>query len=231
MRSLPTLAALSLLVSACAPLPIVDQSRFEDHVGSEPGYGLAAEAPTGGLIFSQYSYWLRSGARITAASRQPFGLGGLYISQGEVLYPATLDRLPVYCSDKRVYSDPIAGFLSKACFSDADSNGFFEQVQVAPESKWVARPLYTQLPYQKMDIPMPHRGSFKYELAYDGYSAQTLHLSYREFHGKSLDRPTYTQQAKYEIKAFPAILVFRNAKIEVLQATNEKIVYKVLRGF
>jgi hypothetical protein len=231
MRHLPTIAALSLLVSACAPLPIVDRSQFQDHVGSDPAVGQRAEAPTGGLMFSQYSLWLRSGARITVANRQPFGLGGLFIGQGEALYPATLDKLAVYCSDKRVYSDPIAGFTSKACFADTTGDGVFDQVQVAPESTWVSRPLSPPLPYKRMDIPVPHRGSFKYELAYDGYGSQTLHLSYREFRGKSLDRPTYTQQVKYEVKAFPAVLTFREVKIEVLQADNNRIVYSILRGF
>lgn len=231
MRSLLMLIALSLPLAACAPLPIVDQSRFADHAGNEPAFGQQAEAPVGGLMFSQYSYWQRSGARIAQSSRQPFGLGGLFVSQGEVVYPAMLDSKPVFCSDKRIYSDPIAGFLSRACFSDANNDGQFETVQIAPETTWIARPLSPVLPYKKTDIPMPHRGAFKHELAYDGYSGQSLHLSYREFKGKSLDRPVYTQQVKYDIAKFPATVVFRNVRIEVWKADNERIVYKILSGF
>lgn len=222
---------ISLLLTACAPAPIIDRSSFDDRAGTEPRVGQQAETPPGGLMFTQYSYWHRSGARISEANRQPFGLGGLFIGRGEVVYPATVDDVPVYCSDKRVYSDPIAGFLSKACFLDLNNDGVFDRVRVAPESTWVERPLAPPLPYQKADIPLPHRGSFKYELAYDGYSHQTLHLSFREYKGKSVDRPTYTQQVKYEVKGFPAVLMFRDAKIEVLQASNEKISYRLIRGF
>ena len=231
LSRLALVGASLLFLPACAPLPIVDQSHYEDKAGSEPGFGQQAEAPLGALMFSQYSYWHRSGARITDSNRQPFGLGALFISQGDVVYPSKLGAAQVYCSEKRLYTDPIAGFLSRACFIDRNNDGSFDAVQVAPESTWVERPLSPQLPYKKMDIPVPHRGAFKHEIAYDGYSNQALHLSYREFKGKSLDRPTYTQQAKYDIKSFPAEIVFRNAKIQVLRADNYSIAYKILSGF
>lgn len=218
-------------LAGCSPLPIIDQSNFEDKAGNIPRFGELAEAPLGGLMYSQFSYWHRSGARITQANRQPFGLGGLFVSRGEVVYPSTLGGAPVYCSDKRIYSDPIAGFISKACFADGNNDNVFDTVQIAPESQWVQRPLSPQLPYAKMDIPVADRGAFKYELAYDGYSNQSLHLSYREFRGKSLERPVYTQQAKYDIGGFPADIVFRTVRIQVLKADNSKIVYKVLSEF
>lgn len=242
MISRLALVGISLLLSACAPLPIVDQSHFEDKAGNEPRFGERAEASPGGVMFSQYSYWHRSGARITVSNRQPFGLGGLYVSQGDVVYPSRLGGALVFCSDKLLYGDPIGGgFLytdpiggllsKKACFSDRSNDGAFDTVQVAPESTWIERPLSPALPYTKMDIPVAHRGAFKYEIAYDGYSDQTVHLSYREFKGESLDRPAYTQQAKYAIRGFPVDIMFRTVKIQVLNADNNRIIYKIFSGF
>ena len=231
MLSRPFLLA-ALALPACAPLSVTDLSNVRDAAGAAPPIGQQARTALGGLVYTEYSYWHRTGARILDANRQPFGLGGLFIGKGEAVFPARLGKASVYCSDKRVYSDPIAGFVSKACFSDADRDGLFETVQVAPEqSNWIEQPLSTPLRYAQMDIPVPHRGSFKYELAYDGYADRTLHLSYREFKGKSLDRPAYTQQAKYDLAGFPATIVFRNLKIDVQQANNEEIVYTVRRGF
>lgn len=222
----------ALILSACAPLPVTDLSTVSDVAGGQPPIGQQASTPLGGLVFTQFSYWHRSGARILDASRQPFGLGGLFIGKGEVVFPARLGAASVFCSDKRIYSDPIAGFVSKACFADRNQDGVFDTVQVAPEqSNWIEQPLSTPLRYAKMDIPVPHRGSFKYEIAYDGYTAHTLHLSYREFKGKSLDRPAYTQQAQYDIAAFPATVVFRNVKIDVLRGDNEQLVYTIRSGF
>jgi hypothetical protein len=222
----------TLFLSACAPLPVTDLSKVSDVADSQPRIGEPASAPLGSLIFSQYSYWHRSGARIIEANRQPFGLGGLFIGKGEVVFPARLGKASVFCSDKRIYSDPIAGFVSKACFADSNQDGVFETVQVAPEqSNWIERPLSPALRYARMDIPVAHRGSFKYEIAYDGYTDQTLHLSYREFKGKSLDRPAYTQQAKYAVSGFPATIVFRGVKIDVLRANNEEIAYQIRSGF
>ncbi|MBM4201906.1 MAG: hypothetical protein FJ189_11550 [Gammaproteobacteria bacterium] len=231
MLSRPILLG-ALLLPACAPLPVADLSTVSDAAGSQPLIAQQASTPLGGLMFTEYSYWHRSGARILDANRQPFGLGGLFIGKGEVVFPARLGKASVFCSDKRIYSDPIAGFVSKACFEDVNQDGVFESVQVAPEqSNWIEQPLSTPLRYAQMDIPVPHCGSFKYELAYDGYADRTLHLSYREFRGKSLDRPSYTQQARYEIANFPATIVFRNVKIDVARADNASIVYTVRSGF
>jgi hypothetical protein len=220
-----------LLTAACSPLPIVDQSHLEDKAGNEPRFGQQAEATLGSTIFSEYSYWHRSGARITAPLRQPFGQGGLFILSGETVFPSNIGQEAVWCTEHRVYIDPIAGPLSRACFSDRDNDGAFDQVKLAPESRWIDRPLDHPVPYKKSDIAVANSGAFKYELAYDGYTGQTLRLSYREFNGLSLEQPVYTQQASYEIKQFPAEITFRNVSMEVLEVDNRHIVYRVIRGF
>lgn len=220
-----------LLAAACSPLPIVDQSHLEDKAGNEPRFGLRAEASLGSNIFSEYSYWHRSGARITASARQPFGQGGLFVPAGETVFPSTLGQDAVWCTEHRVYADPIAGPLSRVCFSDSGNDGAFDQVKFAPESRWVDRSLDHPIPYRKTDIAVANSGAFKYELAYDGYTGQTLRLSYREYKGISLEQPVYTQQTSYEIKQFPAEITFRNVSIEVLEADNRHIAYRVNRGF
>jgi len=222
---------LLLLITACSPLPIVDQSHLEDKAGNEPRFGQQAEAVLGSNIFSEYSYWHRSGARITAPLRQPIGQGGLFIPVGETVFPSTVDQAALWCTEHRVYVDPIAGPLARACFSDSGNDGTFDQVKVAPESRWTDRPLDHPMPYKQIDIAVANSGAFKYELAYDGYTGQTLRLSYREYKGLSLDQPVYTQQASYDIKQFPAEITFRNVSMDVLEADNRHIVYRVNRGF
>lgn len=221
-----------LVLVACAPAPIIDRSNYADIAGSEPRFGQQSEASAGGLMFSQYSYWHRTGARITAANRQPFGLGGLFVSQNETVYPSSLDGLPAYCSDRRLYSDPIAGFVSRACFSDRNDDGVFDAVRVAPEeSKWIERPLSPPLPYTKLDIPVAHQGAFKHEIAYAGYSNESLQLSYREFGGEDLSRPLYTERVSYQVRGFPAEIRFRSVRIQVWYADNGGIRYTILSGF
>lgn len=224
--------AVCLVLAACASAPIIDRSNYEDVASNEPAFGQQAEVPPGGTMFRQYSYWHRAGARITVSNRQPFGLGGLFISRDDVVYPSTLNGVAVYCSEKRLYSDPIAGFVSKACFSDRNSDGVFDAVRVAPEeSAWIERPLSPPLPYTKMDIPVAHRGAFKYEIAYAGYSNQSMQLSYREFSGEDLIRPLYSERVNYHISSFPAEIKLRSVRIQILKADNDGVRYTVLSGF
>jgi hypothetical protein len=62
------------------------------------------------------------------------------------------------------------------------------------------------------------------------YAGQTLGLSYREYKGVSLEQPVYTQPAGYDVKQFPAKIISRNVSIEVPEADNRHIVYRVNRG-
>lgn len=215
----------------CAPAPIVDRSNFDDQAGTQPPVGQEAEAAPGSVMFSQYSYWHRTGAVFTDSNRQVFGEGALFIGAGDTVYPAMIGNDAVYCSEKRLYVDPLVGFYKTACFSDDNGDGYFDHVQVAPESTWIKRKLSPPLGYKEKDIVVPHGGAFRYELAYQGFSNGTLNLSYREFKGENLDRPVLTQDVSYQIKEFPAVISFRDAKIEVQEANNDKIVYKILRDF
>ncbi|HWO99992.1 MAG TPA: hypothetical protein VNL74_05120 [Methylococcus sp.] len=227
--------ALSLVTSVamagCAPTPIVDRSNFDDKAGTQPLVGQLAEAPPGSVMFSQYSYWHRTGAVFTDSNRQVFGEGALFVGAGDTVYPAMIGNDAVYCSEKLLYVDPLVGFYKTACFSDDNADGYFDHVRVAPESTWIERKLSPPLGYKKKDIVVSHGGAFRYELAYQGFSNGTLNLSYREFKGKDLDRPVLTQDVSYQIKEFPAVISFRDAKIEVQEANNDKIIYKILRGF
>ena len=68
--------------------------------------------------------------------------------------------------------------------------------------------------------------SFQEDLIYTGRSANTIHVSYREYR-KELARPAFFQELRYDLDKSDTI-VFRNYRIKVIEATNEIIKYKVL---
>jgi len=63
------------------------------------------------------------------------------------------------------------------------------------------------------------------ELVYSGLSDNTLHLLYREYTPKNLIRPAFTQELSYPSDA--KIIRFRDFKIEIKEASAEKLVYSV----
>ena len=71
----------------------------------------------------------------------------------------------------------------------------------------------------------------RWEILYSGFSQGTLRATYREFiHGMA--RSDFTQEATYDFTpGTPSTISFKGAQIEVLDANNNEIRYRVLRGF
>lgn len=66
----------------------------------------------------------------------------------------------------------------------------------------------------------------KKELIYSGKSANTIEVSYREFRG-GFAAPAFFQSVKYDL-AESRVIRFQRFRIEVLQADNQAITYKIL---
>ncbi|ACC75892.1 hypothetical protein Bphy_6881 (plasmid) [Paraburkholderia phymatum STM815] len=64
------------------------------------------------------------------------------------------------------------------------------------------------------------------ELVYGGRTGNTIDVSYREFRG-GYAAPAFYQSVKYDLGASSRIR-FQNFSIDVLQADNQTIVYKIV---
>ena len=73
---------------------------------------------------------------------------------------------------------------------------------------------------------VPTDDSFREALIYTGRAGNTLRLSYREYR-KDLARPAFFQELTYDLDRSSHV-VFRNYRIEVLEANNEVIRFRVL---
>ena len=67
----------------------------------------------------------------------------------------------------------------------------------------------------------------KRELLYGGKSGSTIEVSYREFRG-GLAAPAFTQNLKYDLSE-SKIVRFQNFQLEILQADNQTITYRILK--
>ena len=75
------------------------------------------------------------------------------------------------------------------------------------------------------------RDSFKYEALYQGKIGNKIKISFREFIDDMV-RPSFTQDIDYELeKDGTAIIGFKGLRIQVLQATNLNITYKVIKDY
>jgi hypothetical protein len=71
--------------------------------------------------------------------------------------------------------------------------------------------------------------SFQQTLIYSGKVGNKINISYREFSG-SIARPAFNNNVEYDLSD-SSIIGYKGAKIEVIEATNQHIKYKVLRNF
>jgi len=82
-----------------------------------------------------------------------------------------------------------------------------------------------------LDILKPYRfyvkGSNKIEVAYTGKSGKILKLQLREFLNENMRTPSNTQDLSFDLSESKTISI-KNLVIDVIEATNSKIKYKVI---
>jgi hypothetical protein len=84
-------------------------------------------------------------------------------------------------------------------------------------------------PFERTKQPVTTPNSFQQTLIYTGKLGNKLRIGYREFSG-SFARPAFNNDVEYDLNE-SNIIGYKGARIEVLEATNEYIKYKVLKNF
>lgn len=77
-----------------------------------------------------------------------------------------------------------------------------------------------------VDLDAPN---FRQELIYNGRSGETVKFLYREFSG-DYARPPFSQDVQYDLKD-GNMIGFKGARIEIVEASNTKLSYRVLSSF
>jgi hypothetical protein len=181
-------------------------------------------------MFSQYRYWSKTGHRLLSPLSIGLTLGRIHTEVGDFVVPAEAEGSTAYCTEKPAYIDPIVGPFKTACFLDKGGAGAFDLVKAAPGMVWFEKKLELPIRYEQGELQVPRPDSKKYEILYQGISAKTLRLAYREY-VNDFARPAFFQDVSYEITQFPVDITFRTVRISVLSADNSGIRYKVLSGF
>jgi len=78
-------------------------------------------------------------------------------------------------------------------------------------------------------VSVEGRASFRQELIYNGRSGSAVRFTYREL-SDSLMRPAFSQEASYDLSE-SRVIGFKGARIEVIEASNTKLKYKVMSSF
>jgi len=129
-----------------------------------------------------------------------------------------------YVNDKtfRRRATPSNGLLVLKANGSVELQGYYDLT--GPGQVYPPNPKYT---VGKMaDIRRPN---FRQQLIYGGRSGDQIKVTYREFSG-DFARPAFAQDVQYDLGA-DKLIGFKGVRIEIVEATNTKLTYRVLKSF
>ncbi len=223
---------VSLLVAGCASVPN-NYAPITEQI-SRPAIDEIATASLGELMLEQGTATMTDGVYLP----QENNVRGYILSEG--FYPKSGE------DDGRVFTgyqnQPSAnglgyvvvenglttpGYMPRSIRFERDKQ---ETCVIAPGAYGISQPYCdTEYPYQFTSRPIVNANDFQQSLIYSGRVGDTIRVSYREFSG-SMARSAFTNEAEYDLSS-SNIIAYRGARIEVLDANNEEIRYKVLSNF
>lgn len=84
-------------------------------------------------------------------------------------------------------------------------------------------------PFERTSQMNVNDNSFQQTLLYSGRVGNRVNISYREFSG-NMARPAYSNDVEYDLDE-SNVIGYRGAQIEIIDASNTSITYRVLRNF
>lgn len=175
-----------------------------------PPIGETQTAELGSRLLYQQDVEIVRGRRVTQVTRGNIGL-----------FPADFFGMYVRANDGKNYCgtitfrDPLNnGKQNAVCFTDKEF-----------QSK--------NIPFEDAEEIVQNPRNFQQVLEYSGRSGNTISVFYKEFHETqdgAFIRPAFTQEFKFDLSESNLIGV-KGARIEVIEATNTGITYKVISHF
>ena len=218
---------LALLLASCAPPPSVTPTAPTYTDIATPKVGEEATAQVGDPIITMSHGIAATAIRFlsdcTFSERRDLpGTGTVnYSVPGGTVFirENTTNGVPGYCG-KAIQNTPFNVPMDH-CVAISDRG-----LVPFPGSQMIVQS-NCQIERQTVQADAPD--SVKKEILYNGRSGTTLRLSYREF-VRDMARPAFTQDLTYDIRD-DRVVGFRGARLEVLDANNTSIRYRVLSSF
>lgn len=237
MRNL-VIASLVLLLSACSVVPAPRPLQAEQS-GTVPDDREEHSAMVGDVILSTYAYRAIRFAvlqeEVPAIVRSEEGaektvMGYLFGGDGsdQTAPIAVGTRL----QESRLEDGETAFCAYRRCLKDTDDDGALDRELIVATREGVLEVRDgLDIAYKIDDDIEETKDSVKRDLVYQGRGSDTIKIAYREFQDGRFARPAFFQDLSYQLaEEGPTSIGFRSARIEVLEATNTEIRYRVISG-
>jgi hypothetical protein len=193
---------------------------------SEPAIGQVVTAEVGGTMLRQGKYteqeaiYLPSDVRIGAFA--PYTLSrGYYVREGEDAKNEFYHPEP----------GPEGGRIDKAALADPFKTVMLRRADNAICAVTVmnVKVCEKNVSFQRLKRPALTIDGFQQTLLYSGRIGNKINISYREF-SNNMARPAFNNDVEYDLGE-SMVIGYKGAEIEIVEATNRMIKYRVIRNF
>ncbi|HUP25547.1 MAG TPA: hypothetical protein VNB06_21725 [Thermoanaerobaculia bacterium] len=230
-RALHFLAPLLVVVwfTGCVSVPAGPAISFQ--IGERPELGVRTAADVGDVVYTKYDYVETQGAQLVEDYRDGFLLGEIGAPAGTFLEGRGSGSELEYCSRESLYRGPGTDASVIVCFADWNGDQRFELVRVPKLKFGNWKTLNEPGPRYRESASTGSHGGFRKELIYQGVSGNVIRLAYREY-AENMARPAYQQDVTYNLEPGQVTEVrFQGALLEIFDANNNEIDYRVVKGF
>jgi hypothetical protein len=193
---------------------------------SDPPIGQAVTADVGSTMLKQGKY-IESEAVYLDAPVKVGALGTYTFSKGYYLKEGGDSKNGFYQPEPGPEGGRVdAGFLTDPFKTMLVEN---QQDTVCGVSILNASVCRKSVQLKRLRRPSLSADSFQQTLIYSGRIGDKINIAYREFSNNQA-RPAFNNDVEYDLKA-SSVIGYKGAEIEILEATNRSIKYRVIRNF
>lgn len=213
---MPALMILCAGLVACATTPpTAGPSLVQQKVLSFPPAGEDRFVKPGSLVHLQANYSSRSIYRIKTPFASGFMLGRISVSTDVTFLESEKNGKKLYCSQSRVYIDPLTGPIAPACFMSSDVEGSpLDQVMAAPGMVSFTKDVTPPVVLVRQEIPEPKMGPLKRELVYDG-KREGMFFFTQSTYEQSLEKPSRVRPIIVKSESFPVMIFADGAELSM----------------
>jgi hypothetical protein len=227
---------LAIFSVGCASTAVMTGSPVSDpsarQTGSRPPEMTVSAARVGEEIYQAFNFREVEQQRKLVLDRE---VRGRFIVSN-VVVPSQTELVEessgIYCSEQKIYVDPLVGPYRPVCFQDINNDLKFDRFGVRPGLVWLWQSLDAVNATYRVESGKKvvlDDGGYKKELLYQGIDGNTLRITYREYID-NISRPAFSQELTFPIISGKSTIVFRGLTVSVDEISSTSITYKVVSG-
>lgn len=217
-KSLALMMVSVFMLSACVSNPVSITPIQRPGFSKIPKQNMKLQASVGDTVYEESNYVERIIAKVIMPVQVRFMVTGTI--QDEKLVLSNVNGRQLYCGSA-LFSD---SRIQSICLIDKDNNQYFEAIQwvntAGDGEETLKQPVHYTIDEEMIS-------GYKQELLYQGRTANSVNMQYREYAG-NLVRPAFSQTVTYDLdKDASTSASFRGLGITIYEAGNNGISYSV----